>query len=342
VVFALSPYDAATFIIYESGGTYSLYLNGTPKTYDYIVSKSGYQSGYGTFSLTSIHTPTAASDFTVQKTFSIDPTLTRVIADVYTSDGVHYDGDQAVVRIGGAQNGTYLEVGGIRTAQNYATAFPATFVVVDSRASWNASMNITQGLYFATANFTLYNTTTSYRQDFYLPNMSTQQQCTSTSGCTASFCRGSVWYGNGRCLSGTCTYDASSCVLCDVDAGCYTGTAATTCPSGLDVECYGLNACIDTGSLRSYSCSSANACVYNIVACSYMCDTVDNVCLAAPPVSLCDQSTPVGMLTCMRSGIMNFINFSYNPLMTIGVVLFLVVLITAALGAGFKALTKTL
>jgi hypothetical protein len=48
------------------------------------------------------------------------------------------------------------------------------------------------------------------------------------------------------------------------------------------------------------------------------------------------------MLTCMRSGLMGFVGQTFDPLMSIGVTLALVILIILLLGLGFKAVSKTI
>jgi hypothetical protein len=343
VVYTLAPFDSATFVPLYIGNVYYLYLNGTLKTYDYEFSRSGYQSAIGTFRLTDVESPTAASDFKTSKSVQVEPNLLRLIADVYTNDGIHYGGDSVIVRVGGAQSGVYYDDNGVSIPRDYAITFPATFILLDNRTSWTAYLNLTQGAYFANDTVAVTNDTLLYRYTFTLPNSSVNQQCASDAGCDYAFCFGSNWKSDGRCVGGICSYDVQSCPLfCDDAAGCYADTTAVSCPSGLDIECYGSNVCADSKHLKNYKCSSDRLCVYDVVECDYMCDSDGKVCIPSQPVVLCDQSSVTGMLTCMQSGIMSFVGTTYNPMMTIGIVLFLVILIVAILGLGFRAVTSVI
>lgn len=340
VTYQLSPYGLTTFLMTSLADTYSLWLNGTLKTYDYTFQKTGYQTDYGTFRLVDTSTPDSASDFSTYVTFQADPIFARVIVDVYTSDGVHYDGDSVVVRMGGAQNGTFFDLDGVYIERNYASDFPATFVLIDERDSWTAKVNLTQDGYFVTDNISIVNSTFNYQYTFTLPNASTEQECSSDLGCAEDFCKGTLWYNDGECTGGICVYDIESCLLCDDEAGCYEATTAETCPTGLDYECIENNVCVDTKHLRSYKCSSSNMCVWELVECDYACE--EDVCIPSAPVVECDQSTVAGMLSCLQAGMMSFIGSTYDPLMTIGIALGLVIIITALLALGFKAVTEVI
>jgi len=174
-----------------------------------------------------------------------------------------------------------------------------------------------------------------------LPNSSSNQQCLSDLGCDITYCAGNTWYNGGHCVGGLCVYGAQYCpIFCNDVAGCYYDVTTTDCPAGFDSECWAGNICTDSKHLKSFKCSAEKQCVYDIVACDYMC--VDDVCLSAPPVETCDQSSVVGILSCMQSGIMNFIGDTYDPMMTIGVALAITVLLTAFLAFAFKGVSHVL
>jgi hypothetical protein len=337
-VFTLAPYESASITAVQVSNNYYLYLNGTPKTYDFQFAKAGYTTRIGTFVLTTALVPDSVTDFDVSDTFQVDPVLARLIVNVYTNDGVQYTGDSVVVRVGGAQNGTYVDEDGIFVEREYVTTFPSTFALLDSRASWNITLNLTQGTYFATTLITASNATSVYRYDFTLPNASTNQQCLSDVACSDSFCKGSTWYSNGHCVTGVCSYSMQACLLCDAVAGCFQDT--TTTPCHFDSECYGSNRCIDSKFLDDYKCSGSGTCIRNTVECSGMC--TDDVCVGVAAAVSCDQSTVVGMLTCMQSGVMGFVGFTYNPMMAIGIAMFLVILIIAILGLSFRAVASVI
>jgi len=340
VKFFLSPYDSVTFTASELGTSYYLYANGTPRTHDYQFSADNYQNAFGTFTMTDDATPDDVSDFRTSQTLLVDPIFLRLIMDVFTSDGVHYEGDSVVVRVGGALNGTFFDDDGVYIERGYATSFPATFVLIDDRASWTADVNLTQGAYFDSDTIAVTNTTLLYRYDFTLPNASYEQECSSDAGCDTSFCKGSTWYSTGVCSSGICSYTVESCLLCDDAAGCYEATTSESCPTGLDFECVGDNTCVDTKNLRNYKCSSSKQCVWELVECDYQC--FEDVCIPSPIVEVCDQSTTVGMLTCMQSGVMGFIGSTYDPIMVLGVVLALVTILVAIFALAFKGATHVI
>jgi hypothetical protein len=220
-------------------------------------------------------------------------------------------------------------------------SFPSAFALVDSRSSWTAYVNLTQGSYFVADTVSIVNTTSLYSYTFTLPNSSSNQQCLSDLGCDMSYCAGNTWYSVGHCIGGLCTYGAQYCpIFCNDVAGCYYDMTAVDCPAGFDSECWGSNVCTDSKHLKNYKCSAENKCVYDIVECDYMC--ADDVCLVAPPLELCDQSTVVGMLGCLQSGMMNFIGRTYDPMMTIGVALAITVLLTAFLAFAFKGVSHVL
>lgn len=326
-VYTLDPYQTANFYLFNSSSTYYLSLFGTPKSYDVVASKTGYiTSTVATINFTG-GTPSGNSSFLRTYNTQLEPLNARLVVDVWWSDGIHYNGDTAVVRVGGNNGNTYLESGSVRVLQNYATSFPAIFILQDNRTSWTAVTNITDGSYFDNATISVTSSTLYYFKDFYLPNSSTTHACVTDLGCGGSFCLSNNWYHNGRCISGSCVYDFQSCILCDDGAGCYSEVTNTTCPTGLDSECVGLNYCIDTKNLASYKCSSSNYCFKSVEVCGYMCDATEKVCLGVPAVITCDQSTPTGLLHCMQAGVMSFIGSTYNPVFVLMVVVFLCIMI---------------
>lgn len=335
--FVLSPYTDENFVMTESGNTYYLALTGLPLSYFAEVSSSGYISDTISFQLTSVTEPTDVSDFSKLTTIQLEPIHAKVLVDVYWKDGVHYDGDTVVVRMGGANNGTQVQIDGINNPINYAIDFPAIFILQDDRSSWTANINMTSASDFQSDTISVVNTTVVYTKNFFLDNTSAEQECLTDLGCASSFCKGSIFYSDGSCESGVCIYDLESCVLCDDDAGCYTSTTTQTCPSGLDVECYGSNYCIDTKYLASFRCSSAKLCYMDTVECGYVCNQGEDVCIGAGAVAECDQSTVTGLLVCVQAGIMSFVGSTYDPAFAIGLVLFISIILIAIFVAGFLA-----
>jgi len=340
--FDLAPYDTATFTMTNTSNTYYLSLSGNPADYFAEVSKSQYISDSFPFKLTEVSEPISVTDFNKIDTIQLDPIHAQVYVDVYWKDGVHYEGDTAVVRMGGAQNGTYVNLDGILTPINYATEFPALFVHRDDRASWTANINLTTASEFQSDTIAIVNTTYAYTYTFFLTNTSAYQECYTDLGCESSFCKGSIWYSDGSCEGGVCVYDLESCVLCDDDAGCYTSTTSETCPSGLDVECYGMNYCIDSKYLASFKCSSAKLCYQDTVECGYICDEDEDVCIPADDVTVCDQSTVTGMLTCLQAGMIGFIGSAYDPAFVIFLVIFISVLLVTLLALAVKGVLSSL
>lgn len=331
----LYPYDDASFYISNASNTYYLELFGDPKNYDVQVSKTGYlTSDLVQINLTS-GSPSDDSSFLRTHNTQLEPTNARIVVDLWWSDGIHYSGDTAVVRVGDNDGDIYLEDGSIITLQNFATSFPATFILQDSRSSWTANVNVTSGSHFDSDSISVVDTTLYYFNDFYLPNSSTTHECASSLGCADNFCVANVWYSDGDCLSGVCSYVAESCVLCDDDAGCYTSTTTETCPSGLDAECYDSNYCIDTKYLASFKCSSSKMCYMDTVECGHLCDEENDVCIGEGIIVECDQSTVTGLLLCVQSGIMSFIGSTYDPMFAMGLILFLAMMIVAIFVAGF-------
>jgi len=340
--YTLYSYDTANFFMFNVSSTYYLSLYGVPKVYDVQVSKTGYiPSGVMQVNLTS-GSPSGNSSFLRTYNTQLELLNARLVVDVWWSDGLHYNGDTAVVRVGGNNNKIYLETGGILTERNYATSFPATFVMVDNRSSWTAVMNVTSGTYFDNTSIGVTNTVFYYFHDFYLPNSSVIHECSTDAGCVGSFCKSSVWYHSGHCVSGTCSYEMESCILCDDEAGCFNEPTNISCPAGLDSECYGSNYCVDSKYLASYKCASSKVCYKAIVACDYICDSVEDVCLTAPVPVYCDQSTTVGMLNCLQSGVMSFIGSTYNPMFTLLMVIALVIIVVSFLVLAFAGLQKVL
>jgi hypothetical protein len=341
VVYELAPYANATFTLTSLGNSYYLILHGSPRSYSYSFSSSGHSSAVGMFTLTDETSPYSVANFRTSKTVQVDPVFARLIVDVYTNDGVHYDGDSVIVHVGGAQGGVLYDNAGVYVSRNYALSFPSAFALVDNRSSWTAHVNLTQGSYFVADTVSIVNTTSLYSYTFTLPNSSSNQQCLSDLGCDMSYCAGNTWYSGGHCAGGLCVYGAQYCpIFCNDAAGCYYDVTAVNCPAGFDSECWGSNICTDSKHLKNYKCSAEKKCVYDIIACDYMC--ADDVCLVAPPLELCDQSTVVGMLGCLQSGMMNFIGRTYDPMMTIGVALAITVLLTAFLAFAFKGVSHVL
>jgi len=341
--YTLYPYTVANFYISNQSTTYYLSLFGTPKVYDVFASKTGYvTSDIAQVNLTGSSVPSGNSSFLRTYNIQLEPTNARLVIDVWWSDGIHYSGDTAVVRVGGNNGNIYLERGGVLYSQNYATSFPATFILQDNRSSWTASANVTYGSYSDSASIAVTSTVFYYFHDFYLPNSSTTHECTSDLGCGGTFCKANVWYHNGRCQTGACVYDFDSCVLCDDEAGCYTETTNVTCPTGLDAECIGMNYCIDTKNLASFKCSAGKNCFKSIEVCGYMCDSTEKVCLVAPVGVECDQSSVNGLLGCLQSGVLSFINSVYNPMFMIMVAIFVAVMLTTLFILVYKGISSVI
>jgi hypothetical protein len=339
VTIPISPLADVVFAPVVDSGSCRITYNpsGSPRQYFVQISKTGYKSlvmmaesfahaGGGTFT------------FDTTKTYSLDKG-TAVTVSVVTNNYVPVEAGRVTVNVSGF---SYIFPNVI------ATEFPYTWSVVND--TYPAILHLALALagctstYNASGNLTIQSTDVAKAYQFKLPYNANQMPCVRDMDCAASYCVGNTYYALSGCNVGTCACDYSATVcgtLCDWDSGCYDLTSNVSCR--FDSECYGNNRCADAYTIESWTCGFGGTCIAQYQECPTTCDSDENVCVGVAAVGVeCDQSSVTGMLTCMQSGIMSFVGTTYNPMMTIGVVLFLVILIVAILGLGFRAVASVI
>jgi hypothetical protein len=307
-------------------------LAGTPRSYWIQASKSGYRT------TNTYNFQFADSSYLYKTESALNVYLDRgaeVVVRVYTSDGVEVAGNLVSVT-GLGSNLTYILLNNVPVQTNTSTSFPATYRLVDGRPSFTENFTLVQGSYSQSQLITIFNTTNYYTVSFTLPTVSTSQPCSTNLDCTQSYCTGNFFHDLTSCTGGYCAYDVESCVLCDSDAGCFNTETSATC--NFDSECYGQIVCLSTAVLQDSRCGSDNKCVLAQIQCAYGCE--EGVCKPATAEVQCDQSTTLGMLQCMQSGMMNFIGSTYNQIFAIFIVLFIAVIIGLVLTTAFKGVER--
>jgi hypothetical protein len=336
---SVNPIQDSSFVESSYGCGIYLDVTGTPREYWVQASAGGYRT---TNEYDFVFAEEHSSGGTTYYTYKAEDALTVYLdsgADVqvrvYTSDGVQVEGNLVTVKSEGADS-TFLLIDDIPTSTDTATSFPATFRLVDSRTSWSANFTLTQEDYVVSQNVSIINTTNYYSISFTLPDDSGDQPCNTILDCTASYCIGNYFYDLQSCTAGKCVYDVESCVLCDDEAGCYNEVTTQSCY--FDSECYDLIECVNTAVLQDARCSEAGVCVLTEIECDYGCE--DGVCVGAPTVEYCDQSTPAGMIHCLQIGMMNFMGSVYDPMFTILIAIFIAVIVGTMIGLAFKGASK--
>jgi hypothetical protein len=337
----VNPIQSPSFVQSTAGCGIYLDVTGTPREYWLQASATGFRTTNDySFEFAEQHVVGNATSYTYKTEDALNFYLDRgsdVLVRVYTFDGVQVEGNLVSVKSEGA-NQTLVMINDVPTATDTATSFPATFRLVDDRASWSANFTLTQGNHTESQNITIINTTTHYTLSFTLPDDSDEQPCNTILDCTESYCIGNYYYDLQSCTGGLCVYDVESCILCDDEAGCYNTVTTETCY--FDSECYDLIECVNTAVLQDARCGETNVCVLQQVECTYGCE--DDVCVGAPTVVECDQSSVVGMLQCMQAGILNFFGSTYDPMFAIVTAIFVAILIITLLAIGFKGFSRVI
>jgi hypothetical protein len=316
--------------------TETMQVSGTARSYWLQVSATGFRtSNYYNFKFVDETVLNSIIYFTYKNLDALTLYLTKgadVEVRVYTFDGVPVENNLVSIKASGAT--VYVMSDGVPVAIDTATQFPATFRLINSSESFIATFNLTQGTYYEMKTLTIVNTTNYYSLSFTLPEASSYA-CVSSADCTSSYCQGTFFYELNDCVGGQCVYDVSSCTLCDAEAGCYEQTSSTEC--FFDTDC--IDTCANPGFLSEGLCGSSNLCIFHMKECSNGCVSVvegEDYCGEAPPIVSCDQSTVVGMLSCMQSGLMSFIGSAYSPMFMIGLALFIMIIVITILGLAFK------
>jgi len=321
----------------DSGScTENMQVSGTARSYWLQLSATGFRtSNYYNFKFVDETLLNGIAYFTYKNSDALTLYLTKgadVDVRVYTFDGVPVEKNLVSVKASGAT--IYVMSNGVPLSIDTATQFPATFRLINNSASFVATFNLTQGTYYETKTLTIVNTTNFYSLSFTLPE-SSSYSCVSSADCTSSFCQGTFFSELTGCIAGQCSYDISSCTLCDADKGCYEQTSSTEC--FFDTDC--IDSCASVGFLSEGLCGISNLCIIHTKECSHGCVTVaegEDYCAEAPPLVSCDQSTVVGMLSCMQSGLMGFIGDTYSPMFMIGLALFIMIIVITILALAFK------
>jgi hypothetical protein len=310
--------------------------SGSPRQYFVQISKTGYQT-LVEMSQAFAHASGGSFTFDSTVTYSLNKG-TAVTVSVVTNNYVPVEAGRATVNVSGF-NYIFPNV--------IATEFPYTWTVVNDTYPANLSLALAlagcTSTYNVSGYLTIQSTDVAKSYQFKLPYNANQMPCVRDMDCTPSYCIGNTYYALAGCNTGLCAcdYAATVCTLCDATAGCYDAISNVTCR--FDSECYGQNECADAYTLESWTCGAGGTCIAQYQTCGTTCDDVEKICLGAPAVAgTCDQSTVVGMLTCMQSGVMGFVGFTYNPMMAIGIAMFLVILIIAILGLSFRAVASVI
>jgi hypothetical protein len=314
-------------------------VTGTPKSFWIQLSATGYKTtNYYNYPFAEEHTSNGDTYYTYKDESALNLYLDKgaeVQVRVYTSDGVQVEGNLVSVTEDGA-NHTFVVVDNVPISTSTATSFPATFRLVDERASYPANFTLVQGNHTESQNITILNTTDYYSISFTLPDDSSDQPCSTSADCTASFCVSNFFYELDDCTAGECVYDVESCVICDDSAGCYNEVTTETCY--FDSECYDLIECVNSAVLKDARCSSGNVCVTTELTCTYGCE--DGICVGVPTDEGCDQSTVNGMLECMSAGVMSFVTSTYDPMFTIMIVLFIAGIVGTVIALAFRGFSR--
>lgn len=321
----------------DSGAcTENMQVSGNARSYWLQVSAIGFRtSNYYNFKFVDETVLNGITYFTYKSSDSLTLYMTKgadVDVRVYTFDGIPVEKNLVSVKASGAT--VYVLSEGVPVAVDTATQFPATFRLINSSASFVATFNLTQGAYSETKTVNIVNTTNYYSLSFTLPENSSYV-CVSEADCTPSYCQGTFFYDLQSCTGGQCIYGVQSCTLCDSEKGCYEQTSTTEC--FFDIDC--VDNCANAGFLNQGFCGSSNLCIYHTTECSNGCESVDegeDYCAEAPPFAECDQSTVVGMMACMQSGLMGFIGSVYSPMFLIGLALFIMIIVITILALAFK------
>jgi len=341
ILLVVSPLSGVTFSASVDNDNCKITYTptGNPREYLVIVSKTGYKTAIHTGDVF-VEAVAGGYSYLTEKSY----TLTKganVVVNVQSKGHVPITGGRVSVTASGMDT--------IRPT-TVATTFPFTFIVINGTYPVNLSLFLQltgcAWLYNATQQVLIHEDTISTSTTFTLPYSIDELPCQSSVDCAPSYCQGGVFYSLTGCNVDECVceYSQETCLavdLCDDDVGCIDETSTDVCR--FDSECYGGNQCLDAYTLESWTCGGAGTCVAQRMTCDYLCDAAEKVCIPSPTGGIaCDQSTTVGMLTCMRSGMLNFIGPTFDPLMSIGIALALVILVIAIAGLGFKAVSKSL
>lgn len=332
VTVVLSPLANANFSATIDGCNIVYEPSGTPRTYLVQISKTGYRTSTYTAE-TFIEVSGAGFTYSPYKAYNLD-SGTQVVVSVTTKDLIGVDEGRVTVN---ASNMDYIY------PSTPATSFPATWKVVNGTYPATLYLNLSlaecTSVYNTSAVLTILQTDYSRSYAFKLPYLASEMPCQYSADCIASYCVGNIYHELIGCNAGSCEceYDIETCVLCDNDIGCYDSTSTTECR--FDSECYGLNNCADDYTLESWTCGDSGYCFGQYLECGYLCS--EDVCIPSSSEAgdTCDQSTVLGMITCMQSGMVSFVSYTYDPLMTFGVALGLVMIVIMILTLGFKTVS---
>lgn len=172
-----------------------------------------------------------------------------------------------------------ISIGGQEILRDYATIFPAEFVMNHSSSPVNVSVILTTpdgDSYLEYVSMTYDDEETI---DFDIERAITNLSCSNECDCPSSSCIDEYFYSKKGCISSICDYDIYDCILpdlCDTNAGCF--NAVTEIPCSVDSDCNSLNYCLDTGTMNKGVCGSSGVCLNKTVTCNTFCNTTANVC----------------------------------------------------------------
>jgi hypothetical protein len=311
---------------------------GTPRKYLVIISKTGFKTATYTEEVF-VEAVGGGYSYIPEKSY----TLTKganVVVNVQSKGHIPIMGGRVSVTASGFDS---------IKPDTVTTTFPFTYTVVNGSYPANLTLFLQltgcAWLYNVTRDVLIYEDTISMSTIFTLPYSMDELPCLFNIDCAPSYCQGGVFYDFTGCNVGACAceYSQEMCLavdLCDNNVGCFDETSTDVCDS--DSGCYASNQCLDAYTLESWTCGAGGICIAQYQECPTTCDSVEKVCVGVAAGVECDQTSVTGMLTCLQSGVMHFIGSTYNPLMSIGVALALVLIIVALLGIAFKAVSSTI
>jgi hypothetical protein len=312
---------------------------GNPTKYLVVISKTGYKTSITTDDVY-VEAITGGYRYLPEKQYVLTKGA-NVQVSVQSKGHVPITGGRVTVTASGMD---------IIRPTAVATVFPFTYTVVNGTYPVNLTLFLQltgcSWLYNTTQKVLLVQTDVSKSAMFTLPYSIDELPCQTNADCEASFCQGGVFSSLTGCNVGACEcqYAQETCLaveLCDNTVGCIDEVSTDECR--FDSECYSKNQCLDDYTLQSWTCGGEGMCIAQNSVCTSYCDVEEKVCIGAPVAGAgCDQSTVVGMLGCMQSGVMGFVGSTYNPMIAIGIALFLVILIIAILGLGFRGVASVI
>lgn len=280
--FSLNSILGADFDVSYGTCEANLLLDGTPRTFSYTISKSGFDTITGTITPATKH---AIGDweFNDRLSVSMEPFGIKLLLSLELAGGIPFEPCNSptityTATVEGAQE-TYVRISGYPTLGNTVTHFPASLVFDDNRSSFPVNITLYYNGDSKSENVTVTDsgtTTKVFIVEEPLTNLPCSQQC----DCVGSSCFGQYYWDNIGCFNGYCNYTAEDCTsssLCDDAAGCFITPTTTTCSvPGERSNC--ASQCLDSTTLLYGVCGSDYLCYNKTKTCTSGCNLTANVC----------------------------------------------------------------